>query len=78
MTAVALIVAVMTMTAPPEAPLPVRRGRADSYYVASGQGGGMGGGGNGAAGAAGAIQAWVRANYTATTVGGTTVFKLTG
>ncbi len=38
----------------------------------------MGGGGNGAAGAAGAIQAWVQANYTATTVGGTTVFKLTG
>jgi 4-amino-4-deoxy-L-arabinose transferase-like glycosyltransferase len=47
-----------------------------AYYVA---GGGMGGGGMGGGnGAAAAIQAWVQANYSATTVGGTTVYALTG
>ena len=43
-----------------------------SYFVAGGVGGRSGG-----SGAASAIQAWVQANYTATTVGGTTVYDLT-
>lgn len=39
----------------------------------------MGGGGfGGGNGAASEIQAWVQANFTATTVGGTTVYQLTG
>jgi hypothetical protein len=52
-------------------------------YVAAGQipyfiaGGGMGGGGNGTSTESGKIAAWVAANYTATTVGGTTVYDLT-
>jgi 4-amino-4-deoxy-L-arabinose transferase-like glycosyltransferase len=51
-------------------------------YVASGQihyfigGGGFGGRGGGN-GTASAITAWVEANYTATTIGGTTVYDLT-
>jgi hypothetical protein len=55
-----------------------------SYLVACG-GGGFGGGGGGGGGgfgggrsAASQIVAWVQANYTATTVGGSTVYKLTG
>jgi hypothetical protein len=44
-----------------------------SYFVA---GGGFGGGGGSSA--ASQIQAWVQQNFTATTVGGTTVYKLTG
>jgi 4-amino-4-deoxy-L-arabinose transferase-like glycosyltransferase len=55
-----------------------------SYLVAGG-GGGFGGGGGGGGGgfggggsAASQILAWVQANYTATTVGGSTVYKLTG
>jgi 4-amino-4-deoxy-L-arabinose transferase-like glycosyltransferase len=53
-------------------------------YVAAGQinyyisGGGMGGGAGGSSSTASAqIAAWVAANYTATTVGGTTVYDLT-
>lgn len=53
-------------------------------YVAAGQigylisGGGMGGGGRGGTGTASAqIATWVAANYTATTVGGATVYDLT-
>jgi 4-amino-4-deoxy-L-arabinose transferase-like glycosyltransferase len=50
-----------------------------SYYVS---GSGVGGGGGGAAGGGGGssasqIASWVAAHYTATTVGGTTVYKLT-
>ncbi|WP_238156815.1 glycosyltransferase family 39 protein [Kribbella sp. VKM Ac-2571] len=51
-----------------------------SYYIAGGQGGGVGGvGGVGgqSTSAAGQIQSWVESNYTATTVGSTTVYKLT-
>ncbi|MBF4583309.1 glycosyltransferase family 39 protein [Curtobacterium sp. VKM Ac-2865] len=44
-----------------------------SYYIASGNGGGMGGGSS----TASAIQEWVAANYDATTVGGQTVYDLT-
>jgi 4-amino-4-deoxy-L-arabinose transferase-like glycosyltransferase len=44
-----------------------------AYYISGGQGGGRGGGSS----AASEIQAWVTANYTATTVGTTTVYKLT-
>ena len=54
-------------------------------YVAAGQiayfvaGGGFGGGfGGGGSSAASQISAWVQANFTATTVGGTTVYELTG
>ena len=39
-----------------------------SYYIAGGQGGGQGGSSE--------IQTWVEANYTATTVGNSTVYKL--
>jgi 4-amino-4-deoxy-L-arabinose transferase-like glycosyltransferase len=46
-----------------------------SYFV--GGGGGLGGGPGGGSGAASQIRAWVQANYTATTVAGTTVYKLT-
>jgi 4-amino-4-deoxy-L-arabinose transferase-like glycosyltransferase len=42
-----------------------------SYYIAGGQGGGRG------SSAASEIQSWVESNYTATTVGNTTVYKLT-
>ena len=45
-----------------------------SYYIA---GGGMGGGAPGAGGSAAEIGTWVAAHYTATTVGGTTVYHLT-
>lgn len=42
-----------------------------AYYIGSGSGGGRGGpGGNSE------ISTWVAANFTATTVGGTTVYKL--
>jgi 4-amino-4-deoxy-L-arabinose transferase-like glycosyltransferase len=47
-----------------------------SYYVSGGQGGGGGGGGAGSTSAS-QIAAWVAANYTAKTVGGTTVYALT-
>jgi 4-amino-4-deoxy-L-arabinose transferase-like glycosyltransferase len=43
-----------------------------AYYVAGGQGGGAGRGG-----ASSEIQTWVAANYTATTVGTSTVYSLT-
>ncbi len=51
-----------------------------SYFIASdGMGGGRGGGGRGGGSdsAATQITAWVEATYTATTVGGTTVYDLT-
>ncbi|OIH94631.1 glycosyl transferase [Curtobacterium sp. MCBA15_001] len=44
-----------------------------SYYIASGNGGGMGGGSS----TASAIQEWVAANYASSTVGGQTVYDLT-
>jgi 4-amino-4-deoxy-L-arabinose transferase-like glycosyltransferase len=44
------------------------------YFIASGQGGGMGGG---STSVLSQITSWVQANYTATTVGGTTVYDLT-
>ncbi|MFJ3454647.1 ArnT family glycosyltransferase [Curtobacterium sp. NPDC090223] len=44
-----------------------------SYYITSGNGGGMGGGSS----TASAIQEWVAANYESTTVGGQTVYDLT-
>ena len=43
-----------------------------SYYIS---GGGQGGGG-GRGGAISAIQEWVQANFTASTVGGVTVYDL--
>jgi hypothetical protein len=43
------------------------------YYIASGTGGGMGGGTS----TASAIATWVKANFTATTIGGSTVYDLT-
>ncbi|GFJ89205.1 hypothetical protein Prum_028470 [Phytohabitans rumicis] len=48
-----------------------------SYFVAGGRGGG-GGGGPGGRGSGGEIATWVQENYTATTVGGTTVYDLRG
>jgi hypothetical protein len=48
-----------------------------AYYV-SGGGGGFGGGGPGGGGSSTAIATWVAAHYTATTVGGATVYALTG
>lgn len=45
------------------------------YYISGGQGGG--GGRGGGSSAASEIQSWVAANYTAATVGSTTVYKLT-
>jgi hypothetical protein len=42
------------------------------YYISGGQGGG-----GGSSSAASEIQAWVTANYKATTVGSSTVYKLT-
>jgi 4-amino-4-deoxy-L-arabinose transferase-like glycosyltransferase len=44
-----------------------------SYYISGGQGGGRGGQ---STSAASEIQSWVASNYTATTVGSTTVYKL--
>ena len=46
------------------------------YFIAGGGGGGMGGGGAGS-GVAGQLTAWVTAHFTATTVGGLTVYDLT-
>ena len=46
-----------------------------SYYVSGGQGG-FGGGPGGRGGGGSAIAAWVAAHYTATTVGGSTVYDL--
>ena len=43
------------------------------YFIA---GGGMGGGGQSSSGTSSAIIAWVEASYTATTIGGTTVYDL--
>ncbi|TCO43897.1 4-amino-4-deoxy-L-arabinose transferase-like glycosyltransferase [Kribbella antiqua] len=43
-----------------------------AYYISGGQGGG-----GGSSSAASEIQSWVEANYTATTVGSTTVYALT-
>ena len=43
------------------------------YFIAGGQGGGPGGG----AGTASEITAWVEANFSATTIGETTVYDLT-
>ncbi|WP_213814796.1 glycosyltransferase family 39 protein [Glaciihabitans sp. dw_435] len=48
-----------------------------SYYIASGQGGG-GGGSAGGSSSASDISTWVAATFTATTVGGSTVYDLTG
>ncbi|MBJ8341891.1 glycosyltransferase family 39 protein [Antrihabitans sp. YC3-6] len=47
-----------------------------SYFVADN--GGMGGGPGGGSGASAEIKAWVEANFTAITVGGSTVYDLTG
>ena len=50
-----------------------------SYYVSGGAGGGAGGGPGGrpaAGGSSSEIATWVAANFTATTVGGTTVYDL--
>ncbi|MFC4947372.1 glycosyltransferase family 39 protein [Pseudonocardia sp. GCM10023141] len=47
------------------------------YYVAGGQGGGPGGGGGDTASTSTQIAEWVQANFTATTVGGQTVYDLT-
>ncbi|GLZ46197.1 glycosyl transferase [Actinomycetospora sp. NBRC 106375] len=47
------------------------------WFVASGQGGGQGGPGGGGDSVGTQITAWVAAHYTATTVGGTTVYDLT-
>ncbi|HEY0695267.1 MAG TPA: glycosyltransferase family 39 protein [Kribbella sp.] len=48
-----------------------------AYYVSGGRGGGgQGGGQGGSTSAASEIQAWVTANYTATTVGNSTVYSL--
>jgi 4-amino-4-deoxy-L-arabinose transferase-like glycosyltransferase len=46
------------------------------YFIASG-GGGIGGPSAGGSSSSSAITTWVEANYTATTVGGTTVYDLT-
>jgi hypothetical protein len=43
-----------------------------TYYIAGGQGGGPGGG----SGTASQITSWVTAHYTATTIGGQTVYVL--
>jgi hypothetical protein len=48
-----------------------------SYFIAGGAGGGGGAGGPGGGGASSEIQAWVEANFTATTIGGATVYELT-
>jgi hypothetical protein len=48
-----------------------------AYYVSGGRGGGgQGGGQGGSTSAASEIQAWVTANYAATTVGNSTVYSL--
>ncbi|NMO89268.1 glycosyltransferase family 39 protein [Actinomycetospora sp. TBRC 11914] len=51
------------------------------YFISSGDGGGMGGGGMGGQGGSDSvgsqITTWVKAHYTATTIGGTTVYDLT-
>jgi hypothetical protein len=49
-----------------------------AYYISGGKGGGGGqrGGPGGSASSASEIQAWVTANYTATTVGTSTVYSL--
>ena len=48
------------------------------YFLASGfgSGGGPGGGGPSASSSSQAIAAWVEANYSATTIGGVTVYDL--
>jgi hypothetical protein len=47
------------------------------YFISGGQGGGGGRGGNNSQGSGSAIAQWVAAHYSATTVGGTTVYDLT-
>jgi len=48
------------------------------YYIGGGGGRGGGGGGGGAFGrGGGSISQWVEQNFTATTVGGSTVYDLT-
>ena len=47
------------------------------YYIGGGQGGFGGRGRGGSASDSGSIASWVTANFTATTVGGTTVYDLT-
>jgi hypothetical protein len=54
----------------------VQQGRIH-YFIASGRGG-FGRGSNGGSDASGSIASWVEANYTATTVGGVTLYDLTG
>ena len=46
------------------------------YYIASGSGAGSGGPGGGTS-TASAIATWVKATFTSTTVGGSTVYDLT-
>jgi len=47
------------------------------YFISSGDGGGGMGGQGGSDSVGSQITAWVKAHYTATTVGGTTVYDLT-
>jgi hypothetical protein len=48
-----------------------------TYSIASGQGAGGGGQQGGGTSSGSAITTWVEANFTATTIGGTTVYDLT-
>ncbi len=56
----------------------VRQGRIH-YFIGGGGGfgGGRGGGRGGGSGTSSEITAWVQQNFTATTIGGTTVYDLT-
>ena len=55
----------------------VAEGKIRYFVSGGGMGGGMGGGpGGGSSGAASQITQWVQQHYTATTVGGTTVYDL--
>ncbi|MFZ2516018.1 MAG: glycosyl transferase, partial [Candidatus Lutibacillus vidarii] len=47
------------------------------YFIADGMGGGQGGPGGGQGSTWSSISAWVTSTYTATTLGGTTVYDLT-
>jgi hypothetical protein len=55
----------------------VREGKIH-YYIAGGRGGFAGPGAGSSAGTASRITAWVQSHFSATTVGGTSVYDLTG
>ncbi len=55
----------------------VAQGKIHYFIGGGGTGGGPGGGGGGGGGSSSAISEWVSANFTATTVGNTTVYDLT-